>query len=596
MKVRPIDANVSNTLIGKSKNTIIQPLMWPIPKRIGKYSAYAKPINENLANKQLKSHWNNIDWKAVETHVNRLQVRITKAVFKGKWNLVKRLCYLLTHSFYPKLLAIRKVIQNKGKRTAGIDGECWETPEAKMKAALKLSGKRYKSKPLKRVYIEKYGKSKKRPLGIPTMYDRAMQSLYALALSPIAEATADKHSFGFRKFRSTHDACEQIFVCMSRKESAQWTLEGDIKGCFDNISHQWLLDNIPMDKSVLKQFLKAGFVFNHTLFPTEAGTPQGGLVSPLLANMTLDGIEKILMDKYRLTRNGKLSKFKQAENKVNFVRFADDFIVTAKTKEIAEEIKELIKNFLKNRGLELSDDKTLITHINNGFDFLGWNFRKYKEKLLIKPSNLSIKKITEKISNVIKKGKSWTQEALIKTLNPIINGWSNYHQSVVSNDTFKKLDKRIWNMLWKWAKRRHPTKNKYWIANRYWHRKGTRKWVFSTGIFQLKLLSDKKIVRHINLILDKNPYLNKRYFAERKYNQGLRKLSGKFKKIWDNQKGICPICQLPIDINTDAVERPLHYRNGSHEDNRISNLIYLHAHCQRQYHATNSKPNNCCPT
>ena len=252
MKVRPIDANVSNTLIGKSKNTIIQPLMWPIPKRIGKSSAYAKPINENLANKQLKSHWNNIDWKAVETHVNRLQVRITKAVFKGKWNLVKRLCYLLTHSFYAKLLAIRKVTQNKGKRTAGIDGECWKTPEAKMKAALKLSGKRYKAKPLKRVYIEKYGKSKKRPLGIPTMYDRAMQSLYALALSPIAEATADKHSFGFRKFRSTHDACEQIFVCMSRKESAQWTLEGDIKGCFDNISHQWLLDNIPMDESVLK--------------------------------------------------------------------------------------------------------------------------------------------------------------------------------------------------------------------------------------------------------------------------------------------------------------------------------------------------------
>jgi len=150
MKVRPIDANASNTLIGKSKNTIIQPLMWPIPKRIGKYSAYAKPINENLANKQLKSHWNNIDWKAVETHVDRLQVRITKAVFKGKWNLVKRLCYLLTHSFYAKLLAIRKVIQNKGKRTAGIDGECWKTPEAKMKAALKLSGKRYKSKPLKR--------------------------------------------------------------------------------------------------------------------------------------------------------------------------------------------------------------------------------------------------------------------------------------------------------------------------------------------------------------------------------------------------------------------------------------------------------------
>lgn len=214
----------------------------------------------------------------METSVNRLQVRITKAVIKRKWNLVKRLSYLLTHSHYAKLLAVRNVIQNKGKRTAGIDGELWSTPESKMKAALNLTDKRYKAKPLKRVYIEKSDKSKKRPLGIPTMYDRAMQSLYALALSPIAEAMADKHSFGFRKFRSAHDACGQIFTSMCLRYSAQWVLEGDIKGCFDNISHQWLLDNIPMDKSVLKQFLKAGFVFNRTLFPTKAGTPQGGIV------------------------------------------------------------------------------------------------------------------------------------------------------------------------------------------------------------------------------------------------------------------------------------------------------------------------------
>ena len=198
---------------------------------------------------------------------------------------------------------------------------------------------------------------------------------------------------------------------------------------------------------------------------------------------------------------------------------------------------------------KIPEEKTLITHINNGFDFLGWNFRKYKEKLLIKPSKISIQKVTEKISNVIKKGKSWAQEALIETLNPIITGWSNYHQSVVSKETFKELDKRIWNMLWKWAKRRHPMKNKHWIADKYWHRKGTRKWVFSTGMFQLKSLSYKKIVRHINLTSDKNPYLDKEYFVERKYNQGLRKLSGKFKKAWDNQKGICSICNLQIDIN-----------------------------------------------
>ena len=472
----------------------------------------------------------------------------------------------------------------------------WNTPEAKMKATLKLSEKKYKAKPLKRVYIEKYGKSKKRPLGIPTMYDRAMQSLYALALNPIAEVTADKHSFGFRKSRSAQDACEQIFGVTSRKFDAPWILEGDIKGCFDNISHQWLLDNIPMDKSVLKQFLKAGFVFNQTFFPTEAGTPQGGIISPILANMTLDGIEAVLENIFHRGRSGRITRCQRNRQKVNFVRYADDLIVTANTKEVAEEAKKLIMVFLKEKGLELSKEKTLITHINVGFDFLGWNFRKYNGKLLIKPSKKSIQKLTEKISNIIKKGKSWTQKALIKTLNPIITGWTNYHQAVVSKNIFSIMDSRIWSMLWKWAKRRHPMKPRNWISRNYWHTKGTRNWVFSTGIIQLKLLSDKKIVRHPRLTLDKSPYLDKEYFDIRKHNQGLRKLSGKFKKLWVNQKGICPICSLPIDINADAEERPLHHKNENRKDNRISNLVYTHVHCHRQHHATNFKPNNGCPT
>jgi len=531
----------------------------------------------------------------VETHINRLQVRITKAVIEKKWNLVKRLSYLLTHSHYAKLLAVRNVIQNKGKRTAGIDGELWSTPESKMKAALSLTDKRYKAKPLKRVYIEKYGTSKKRPLGIPSMYDRAMQSLYALALNPIAEVTADKHSFGFRKFRSTHDACGQIFGQLSRRFDAQWILEGDIRGCFDNISHQWLLDNIPMDTSVLKQFLKAGFVFDKTLFPTEAGTPQGGIISPILANMTLDGIESMLVEKYHLSKCGRITVHQKAKHKVNFVRYADDFIVTAKTKEIAEEVRELIKDLLKDMGLELSEEKTLITHINVGFDFLGWNFRKYKGKLLIKPSKKSIQKFTEKISNTIKKGKTWTQEVLIKTLNPIISGWSNYHQGVVSKKTFNILDNRIWNMLWKWAKRRHPNKMNTWVVDKYWHTKGTRKWVFSTKVNQLRLLSDKKIIRNPKLKIDKNPYTDTDYFVERKLQQGARKLSGKFKKVWKNQKGKCPVCNLPIDVGNDGEERPLHHKNMNHKDNRISNLVYLHAHCHRQYHAINPKTKSCCP-
>jgi RNA-directed DNA polymerase len=244
--------------------------------------------DKSLTNTHFRQKWNNINWFLVEQSVNKLQVRITKAVKQNKWHKVKRLEYLLTNSYHAKLLAVRKVTQNKGKRTAGIDGKKWLTPAYKMLAALSLTGNRYKAQPLKRVFINKAGKKKKRPLGIPTMCDRAMQCLYSLALEPIAEATSDSRSFGFRKYRSTKDSCEQIFRCLCLKSSAQWILEGDIKGCFDHINHQWLLDNIPMDKSILTQFLKAGFVYKRHLNPTIAGTPQGGIISPILANMALD--------------------------------------------------------------------------------------------------------------------------------------------------------------------------------------------------------------------------------------------------------------------------------------------------------------------
>ena len=254
--------------------------------------------DKKLTDTPLFQKWKSINWHQVEKSVNKLQTRITKAAIQNKWNLVKRLQYLLTHSYFAKLLAVRRVTQNKGKRTPGIDGEKWLSSASKIKAVLSLTGKGYKAKPLKRVFINKPGKKKKRPLGIPTMYDRAMQSLYALALEPIAETMSDMRSFGFRKHRSTKDAREQIFLCLSKKNSAQWILEGDIKGCFDNINHQWLLTNIPIEKTILIQFLKAGFIYKRHLNPTKAGTPQGGIISPILANMTLDGIEKLLLAEY----------------------------------------------------------------------------------------------------------------------------------------------------------------------------------------------------------------------------------------------------------------------------------------------------------
>ncbi|NOR47457.1 MAG: group II intron reverse transcriptase/maturase [Methanosarcinaceae archaeon] len=484
------------------------------------------PTGERLTDTRRKIQWKDINWKIVTDSVNWLQVRITKAVNKEKWQLVKRLQYMLTHSFYAKMLAIRRVTQNKGTRTAGVDGIRWTTPEAKMNAVLNLSDKKYKAKPLRRVYIEKYGKKEKRPLSIPTMHDRAMQALYAFALSPVAEATADRTSFGFRKNRSTHDAYAQAFNCLSKKNSAQWLLEGDIKGCFDNINHEWLLDNIPMDKSILKQFLKAGFVYNRHLNPSKSGTPQGGIISPILANMALDGIEALIASKYYTSKSGKIYK-RYDRHKVNFVRYADDFIVTADTEDTAKEIAELIKSFLKEKGLELSETKTLITHIDTGFDFLGWNFRKYKGKLLIKPSKDSIGKITQKMSDIIKRGKAWKQEDIISILNPIITGWSNYHQSAVSKNIFSKLDDRLWGMLRRWAKRRHPEKSKSWIVKRYWHEARGRKWVFSTKEKELKRFSDTKIVRHPNVKLDKNPYLDKEYFDLRRYKISLRRKTNK---------------------------------------------------------------------
>lgn len=460
------------------------------------------PLCEKHTDRTLTSRWNSINWKEVKETVNRLQTRIAKAVKEEKWNLVKRLQYLLTHSYHAKLLAVLIVTTNKGKNTPGVDGEIWSSASCKMKAAIRLSDKQYQAQPLRRIYIPKPGKTTKRPISVPTMYDRAMQVLYSLALQPVAETTADKRSFGFRLFRSAQDASQQVFACLAHPKSAQWILECDIEGCFDNISHDWLKKYIPTDLSVLNQFLKAGFVFEGQTYPTDTGTPQGGNLSPILANMALDGLESVITTKF-------------PKMKVHFIRYADDMIVTAPTKEIAEEIKDIIQVFLSERGLQLSESKTVITHIDDGFTFLGWNFRKYKGVLITKPSKESIKRILERIGNVIRKAKAWSQEQLIKALNPIITGWTNYHKHVVAKDAFSRMDSVIWGMLWHWAKRRHWDKGHFWTAQKYWHTEDSRKWVFESGNEQLMIFSKVKIQRHPWLRLDANPYLDREYFIER---------------------------------------------------------------------------------
>lgn len=480
-------------------------------------------ISEDLTNEAYAHQWKTIPLKQAKAYVNRLQTRIAKAVQQRKYRLAKRLQYLLTHSFFAKVLAVKTVTENHGKNTPGIDGELWLNPEQKMKAVHQLSGKQYRSKPLKRVFIPKPGSDKMRPLSIPTMHDRTMQALHAISLQPWAETTADRTSFGFRKGRSAQDACVYAFSCLSQKNRAEWIIEGDIRGCFDNISHEWLMKNIPIDKKVVKQFLCSGFVHENTLFPTESGVPQGGLVSPILANMTLDGLGTILESKYK-------------GRKVNYIRYADDFLITSDTRELAEEIIETVRLFLKERGLELSPEKTRITHINDGFEFLGWNFRKYRGILLIKPSQKAITNIIEKIRSILKMAKAWSQDKLISLLNPTIRGWTNYHRHIVATETFSKLDHILWDMLWTWAKRRHPKKGRKWVANRYWQPTLSRRWTFRDSKV-LFLFSDSKIVRHPYLKLDKNPYLDQEYFFNRMNEEIERKISNqtnleKFAKLY----------------------------------------------------------------
>src|SRR5712692_10673699 len=322
--------------------------------------------------------WHAIDWQKVNQNVRRLQGRIVKATKEKRWGKVKALQRLLTHSFSGKALAVRRVTENQGKNTPGVDKVTWNTPQKKINAVYSLRQRGYRPQPLRRIYIPKKN-GKMRALGIPVMRCRAMQALHLLALEPVAETTADPNSYGFRPERSTADAGEQCFIALARKTSAQWVLEADIKACYDEISHAWMVANIPTDKVILQKWLKAGYVYQDELFPTDAGVPQGGIISPVAANMTLDGLEAMLAEKF--------PKAKRTGLKMHMVRYADDFIITGNSKEWLEhEVKPAVVAFLAERGLVLSPVKTKVTHIRDGFDFLGWNIRKYNGKLLMKPS------------------------------------------------------------------------------------------------------------------------------------------------------------------------------------------------------------------
>lgn len=529
--------------------------------------------------------WDGIDWAEVQRQVRGLQTRIVKATLEGRHNKAKALQWLLTHSFSGKALAVKRVTENQGRNTPGVDKVTWKTPGAKTKAIASLKRRGYSPLPLRRVLIPKKN-GKTRPLGIPVMKCRAMQALHLLALEPIAETTADLNSYGFRPERSTADAGGQCFVSLAKKANAQWVLEADIQGCFDKISHDWMLAHVPTDKAVLKKWLKAGFVYQNELFPTEAGAPQGGIISPVLANMTLDGLEARLAEKFPQARRAGL--------KMNMVRYADDFIITGSSKEWLEsEVMPVVVEFLAERGLVLSPEKTKITHITDGFDFLGWNLRKYNGKLLIKPSKANVKAHLDKIRAVIKANKTAKQANLIRLLNPILHGWANYHSHVVAKETFARNDHRIWSMLWRWAVRRHPNKGARWVKEKYFKTRGTRNWVFAATEKQedgtereLTLFqeSDTPIQRHVKIKANANPHDPKwdRYFESRWGKKLMNSSTGRAKlyRAWLRQDRLCPTCQEPIAKDAPWDVRYI-VRRTEGGPNAMSNLELHHHNCRR---------------
>ena len=514
--------------------------------------------SESMAHASAQVKWHYIDWQKATIIVKSIQSRIVKAVQAKAWNSVRDLQRLLTKSTSAKVLGIRRVTENKGKRTAGIDGEIWSNPSKKFQAIDKLRTKGYKAQAVRRITIPKKN-GKRRPLGIPTMQDRTMQAIYLLGLDPVSETLADKPSYGFRLNRSCADATQACWRLLCKTKSPRWILEGDIKSCFDEISYEWLEKHIPINKRILRQWLKSGYMTKQQLFPTQSGTPQGSIISPTLANMVLDGMEKTIDEALGIKWRRVLGK-NDNPHKIHLIRYADDFIVMADSKEILEKkVLPTIENFLKQRGLTLSAEKTLITHIGKGFDFLGKTIRRFNNKTLVKPSKKNILTFLDKIKKTFDQYKGAKTIDLISKLTPMIRGWVMYHRMDAAKSTFSYVDHRIWQMTWQWALHRHPNKGKQWVKSKYFRiHKG-----YDWSLFALN--EDKqpvylfrantvRIKRHTEIRVKANPYDSKdeMYFEQRMDRMMIDKLLGKrmVKYLYSNQNGCCLVCNQKITQDT----------------------------------------------
>ena len=530
--------------------------------------------------------WSDIDWAAAETAVRRLQDRIYRAAAAGNRRRVRNLQKLLVRSTSAKRLAVRRVTQqNAGRNTPGVDGVVCRTPESRMRLAAGLSLRDHRPQPVRRVHIPK-SDGRTRPLGIPTIRDRALQMLVKMALEPEWETRFETNSYGFRPGRCTMDAIVALHATLAPAGASAWLLDADISGCFDNIGHKPLLARLPVFTTI-RRWLKAGTVELGAWKPMTAGAPQGGPLSPLLANVALDGMERLFGAEDDRGRHIRPSLRRGADRGISLVRYADDLVVTAPTREVLETyVVPKLSAFLAERGLKLSEAKTRIVHVDQGFDFLGFTVRRYGGVVLTRPQQEKAVRHLRAIHDHLRRHRQATPSQIIGDLGPLIRGWANYYRHGASKHTFHSADHHVRAKLWRWAKRRHPTKTAAWIRSKYFD----GGWNFVDGRTRLARHDGVPVTRHSKVQGKRSP-LNPedRGYWELRRRRRLAEASRSPKRsaLLRRQDYKCVMCGVGFDPDEDIPLIDEHHAKPRccGGTDQPDNLQLVHRWCHHAHHA-----------